>query len=378
MPITKEEAEKTLESYRISYSKGSDKAFVPYLVLDSFLKGDLPRDDYKEVVTLVQKLSDKVFNILQTRHSVKGNLENKKNLKVCHYTKYEHLENMLKDKEARYLRMYNVRYCNDPTEGNYFFDQADEKSALYYFKQQRASIKSSQEPLVSTYILSLCSTSEKKEKEDNLNLWNLHGHNGHGVCLKFEIPTKDLGDSTIKQSHTSEILSSPIDLVEKSRRDEKIVVYDIIYKDGKNNQKEYEATVNDLEKELAEIKKFVEDQNNDNYKRVVCQIVLAVLGSLPYLYKDEFYEYEKECRIIRHFLPEDKKLEHDERYKPPRLYYETQLGLLEVHDEKNPCTIILGYAIEDKEGTRDYLAHQLRKIAEDKPIPAITFSRLRY
>ena len=63
MPITKEEAEKTLESYRISY-KGSDKAFVPYLVLDSFLKGDLPRDDYKEAVKLVQKLSDKVFNIL--------------------------------------------------------------------------------------------------------------------------------------------------------------------------------------------------------------------------------------------------------------------------------------------------------------------------
>ena len=377
MPITKEEAEKTLESYRISYSKGSDKAFVPYLVLDSFLKGDLPRDDYKEAVKLVQKLSDKVFNILQTRHSVKGNLENKKNLKVCHYTQYECLENMLKDKKAKYLRMYNVRYCNDPTEGNYFFDQADENSALDYFAQQRASIKSSQRPLVSTYILSLCSTSEKKEKEDNLNLWNLHGDHGKGVCLKFEIPTKDLGDSTIKQSHTSEILSSPINLVEKSRIDEKMVVYDIIYKDGKNNQTEYEATVNDLEKELAEIKKFVEGKGDD-YKHVVSQIVLAVLGSLPYLYKDEFYEYEQECRIIRHFLPEDKKLEHDKSYNPPRLYYETQLGLLKTHDGKNPCTIILGYAIGDKEGTRDYLAHQLRKIAEDNPIPAITFSRLRY
>ena len=78
------------------------------------------------------------------------------------------------------------------------------------------------------------------------------------------------------------------------------------------------------------------------------------------------------------FFPENKKLKSDKRYAPPRLYYETQLGLLEAHDEKNPCTIILGYAIEDKEGTRDYLAHQLRKIAEDNPIPAITFSRLRY
>ena len=75
------------------------------------------------------------------------------------------------------------------------------------------------------------------------------------------------------------------------------------------------------------------------------KIVWSVLGSLPYLYKDEFYSYEKECRIIRHFLPKDKELKSDERHDPPRLYYETQLGLLENHDGKNPCTIILGYAI---------------------------------
>ena len=37
-------------------------------------------------------------------------------------------------------------------------------------------------------------------------------------------------------------------------------------------------------------------------KDVVKKIVWSVLGSLPYLYKDEFYEYEQECRIIRHFL----------------------------------------------------------------------------
>ena len=345
--------------------------------MNSFHEERLPLDDCNEVIVHVGGLHRKVLEILQTRHNVKENLGKKGNLKVCHYTKYEHLENMLKDKEASYLRMYNVRYCNDPTEGNYFFDQADKNSALYYFAQQRASIKSSREPLVSTYILSLCSTSEKEDKEDNLNLWNLHSHNGQGVCLKFEIPTKALGKIDISQSHTADLASYKINLAEKKKHDEKMVVYDIIYKDGKNNQKEYEETVKDLNEELEKIQKFVEGKNDD-YKLVVSQIVLAVLGSLPYLYKDEFYEYEQECRIIRHFLPEDKKLEHDKSYNPPRLYYETQLGLLENHDGKNPCSITLGYAMKDKEGTRDYLVHQLHKIAEGKPIPAITFSRLRY
>ena len=377
MPITKKNAEKALESYRDSYRNGKDEAFVPYLVLDSFLKSNLPIDGCDKVIDFVQQLSAEVFDILQTRHSVK------KNLKVCHYTQYDHLKNMLEDKEKSRLRMYNVRYCNDPTEGNYFFEKAKDhfhdrpphENPFYFFAPERE-----QKPLVSTYILSLCDNTDSDKKEDNLNLWNLHGKRGKGACITFDIPKENLGSPTVEQDLKT--FRKMFD--DDTGSEATMAIYRIVYDTEEQNK-----TIEELEPQLKAIEDFVEEKFNKmnfieqllvgtNYKNVMKKIVWSVLGSLPYLYKDGFYEYEQECRIIRHFLPEDKKLKSDELYNPPRLYYETQLGLLEAHDGKNPCTIILGYAIEDKEGTRDYLVHQLHKIAEDKPIPAITFSRLRY
>ena len=37
------------------------------------------------------------------------------------------------------------------------------------------------------------------KKKDNLNLWNLHGKRGKGVCITFDIPKENLGSPTIKQ-----------------------------------------------------------------------------------------------------------------------------------------------------------------------------------
>lgn len=375
--------------HRKAYHGGFEIAFAAYLVWDSFRKENLSQDDCRKVAPLVKELNDKVLKILQEHHNVKNILEKngQEILKVCHYTKYEHLENMLKGKEKdgdkSLLRMYNVRYCNDPTEGSYFFKQAGRKTALHYFDQQRERIHSSHRPLVSTYILSLCD-NDKKEKADNLNLWNLHGKKGQGVCLTLDIPTKDLGDTKIQQFNAAEY--SPADLIsaEKNKDDDtKMAVYEIVYKGDKDEKEKekYDETVKGLEKELAAIRDFIKDKD-EKYKLVVSQIVLAVLGSLPYLYKDDFYRYDKEYRIIRNFVPGDHRLKADDRHTPPRLYYETNLGLLQNFTDgdltKSPCTIILGYDMKDKGGTRDYLEHRLREICSDQPLPAITFSRLRY
>ena len=382
--------DEALKWLRKAYSNGFENAFTNYLVLDSFIKEDLSLNDCNKVIDLVRKLNFKVLEILQKRHNVKENLGNEGSLKVCHYTKYRHLKNMLegKDKDREkggdksLLRMYNVRYCNDPTEGSYFFKQAQDGTALDYFTQQRDRIHSSQRPLVSTYILSLCDN----DKEDNLNLWNLHGDKGHGVCLTLDIPAEDLGETNIQQSHAGEYSSADLISAEKNKDDDtKMAVYEIVYKgdkDEKEKEKEkYDETVKGLEKELAAIRDFIKDKD-EKYKRVVSQIVLAVLGSLPYLYKDDFYRYDKEYRIIRNFVPGDHRLKADDRHTPPRLYYETNLGLLKKVKSggktKSPCTIILGYDMKDKGGTRDYLEHRLREICKDQPLPAITFSQLRY
>ena len=72
------------------------------------------------------------------------------------------------DGDKSLLRMYNVRYCNDPTEGNYFFDKAKEHfddrppdENPFYFLLQSVT----QKPLVSTYILSLCDNTDSNEKK---------------------------------------------------------------------------------------------------------------------------------------------------------------------------------------------------------------------
>ena len=376
--------DEALKWYRKAYDNGFEAVFTNYLVLNSFDKEGLPLDDCHEVIGHVEGLHRKVLEILQTRHNVKKNLGNEGNLKVCHYTKYRHLKNMLEGKDQdeekggdkSLLRMYNVRYCNDPTEGSYFFRQAKDGTALHHFAKERDKIHSSQRPLVSTYILSLCDN----DKEDNLNLWNLHGDKGHGVCLTLDIPAEDLGETNIQQSHAGEYSSADLISAEKNKDDTKMAVYEIVYTDEKGKEK-YDETVKGLEKELAAIRDFIKDKDEE-YRSMVSQIVLAVLGSLPYLYKDDFYRYDKEYRIIRNFVPGDDRLKADDRHTPPRLYFETNLGLLQNFTDgdatKNPCTIILGYDMKDKGGTRDYLEHRLREICKDKPLPAITFSKLRY
>lgn len=376
MPIDKNILEKSLKNFRNVYNKGFDKAFVPYLVCDSFLEDNLPPDDCREVEGLVEQLHEKVLEILQTRHNVKSILKanGQEVLKVCHYTKYKCLKNMLQGKNESHLRMYNVRYCHDPTEGNYFFGKANPNSSLDYFAQQRKEhIQLSETPLASTYILSLCNiTSKDEEKQELPNLWSVHGDGARGVCLTFDIPTTSLSDPSTQQSHTAPFFPNPIFTMRKTI-DESMTVYRMIYEKSERDQ-----TIAALEKELKAIMAFI--KSNTRYKKIVVRLVFAVLGLLPYLYKDESYAYEGECRIIRNFIPDDDRLKTDDN---DHLYWQTPLGLLQevtiAGKRKNQSTIILGYGMGDNAGARDYIKNRLRRISkEDQLLPSVVFSRLRY
>ena len=365
--------QKALKYYYTLYSDGFDEFFVPYLVLDSFLRENLPLDDFYEVIDLVDELNVKVLEILQTRHNVKNKLKAGKTLKVCHYTKYAHLKSMLQGKSESHLRMYNVRYCNDPTEGKYFFGEVNPNSSLDYFTQQRKSnIQLLENPLASTYILSLCDiTNKDEEKQEIPNLWSVHGDGARGVCLTFEILKTSLNDTSTQEAHAATIAAA--NLKTKKTIDSSMTVYRILYKKSERNQ-----TMADLEKELKAIADFIE--SNSQYKKVLVRLVLAVLGLLPYLYKDESYAYEDECRIIRNFVPDDRRLKTDDN---DRLYWQTPLGLLQEvtidGKRKNQSTIILGYGMGDNAGARDYIKNRLRHISkEDQLLPSVVFSRLRY
>ena len=356
--------DEALKWSRKAYDNGFEATFTNYLVLDSLLKEDLPRDDCLVVIDYVRGLHKKVLEILHERHNVKNTLNADATLEVCHYTKYKNLKNMLKGADESHLRMYNVRYCNDPTEGNYFFGKMNPNSSLDYFAQERKSnIQLLENPLASTYILSLCNiTNKDKAKQEIPNLWSVHGDGARGACLTFEIPTTSLSDPSTQEVSVAAIIAAKP--TTQKTNDSSVTVYRILY-----GKKERDNTITALKKELKAIEDFIKDKE---YKDVVVRLVWEVLGLLPYLYKDESYAYEDECRIIRNFIPDDKRLKTDDN---DHLYWKTPLGLLReatIDDKKqNQCTIILGYGMGDNAGARDYIKNRLRHISKSRPASAI-------
>ena len=366
--------EESFKWYHKAYRNGFEKAFIPYLVLDTFRKENLLQGDCGTVVNPLMQLNEEVLAILQKRHNVKNVLEasGQEVLKVCHYTKYEKLKNMLKGEDESYLRMYNVRYCNDLTEGKYFFGEVNPNSSLGYFSQERKSnIQLLENPLASTYILSLCDiTNQDKEKQEIPNLWSVHGDGARGVCLTFDIPATSLSDTSTQEVSAAAIAAA--NTATQKNTDSSVTVYRILY-----GKKERDDTITALKQELKAIEGFIKDKE---YKDVVVRLVWEVLGLLPYLYKDGSYAYEDECRIIRNFIPDDDRLKTDEN---DRLYWQTPLGLLQEvtidGKRKNQSTIILGYGMGDNAGARDYIKNRLRHISkEDQLLPSVVFSRLRY
>lgn len=222
---------------------------------------------------------------IEERHKIDASKE-QENILVIHYTSLSGLVSMLQDaskqNDKSKFRLYNSFHFNDPEEGNYLTH-----SLLRDYKWLGKT------DMRHAYIASFIHPDTKEEQEsmsNDLIFWRTYGQEGEGCSLSLLAPlsrllTVSYGPDSQNAKLTVKDIRAVLDLLGPLKIDNPSVL---------------EST----QKRLADI-------------------VLKPLEKIRYLYKNEAYVREKECRCVileSEIEDDDKKFEYQDRNNyPPRI-----------------------------------------------------------
>ena len=160
------------------------------------------------------------------------------------------------DGQSATLRLYDAEHLNDPDEGYYLIDQLDTLKRIgsgVEIRRPRA------------YLASFVLSPFDKEASDRLVLWNAYGDRGRGCSVSLSVPVNRLRQ----------------------------VVY------GRKGCRETISLIDDTLNRLIEM--IGSDNPSDLAQRVrkhAMDLLLKNIGSISYLYKAEYFEFENEARVI--------------------------------------------------------------------------------
>ncbi|MFK5676178.1 hypothetical protein [Ligilactobacillus sp. LYQ60] len=118
-----------------------------------------------KIVKLISDVSEyiEVSSILdEITNALKMDIRDLEDIQLCTYTKVDNLINIFKHKSLWFTEIHQL---NDPLEGRFI-----EEETLGYVNEKYNT---------NTYVSSLT------DKVDSLNMWNLYGDNGKGVCCIY-------------------------------------------------------------------------------------------------------------------------------------------------------------------------------------------------
>ena len=274
---------------------------------------------------------------------------------VIHYTSIDALvsmlENATKSEEKSSLRLYDSMHMNDPDEGNYLTRNLKEK--YDWLEYDWLWEKEEGHAYVASFILD--DQKAGKDISDDLVFWCAYGKEGEGCSLSLPIPP--ILHSQLKKvlygaegvEGTANILSPVLDSLDSLR-------------------KNYWGTDGYVWEELA---------------RVVVNTAWEFLEEFRYLYKDEAYRYENECRFVLTELTEPDireniRFEDHDPNKPPgriRHYYEPEeIDIKELLVTGSKIT--LGPCVPHADSVKYHLSTLLRRV--ERPGPKIKISQIPY
>ena len=256
--------------------------------------------------------------------------------RVVHYTSVNVLHSILQRivaGDSVSLRAYDTVHMNDSTEGLHFL-----------------RFLSSDDP----WIRDICGTESRRnhayvasfivddgEKADNLELWRTYGKEGEGCSLSFSI-------------------------------DEKLRLYRVLYTDA-----EARSTF-ELIRHAADILR--RRLTNLTGEAPLAKIIRDVVNRIRYLYKDEAYKNEKECRFVLGLddTASSVQFEYTEsRHRLPLIRHYIEPSDLNASKVLVTNTLItLGPTLPLRDNIEYFIMHALRKV--DLLGPVVALSRLPY
>ena len=245
---------------------GSNKAFIAKTLKLSGLNGESFTDTKK----LLEELLLVINAIRKKEHAVPSNVG------VAHYTDGKALESMLSFDSGtkNVLRLYNIAYVNDPTEGERLIQFKSEllgrENPLDEFfdkKRDEPIALQGQDFLIFVGSFSLVA--------DRLDLWRAYGRDGKGFCIITPIAafSKEADQALMGGAWAEEengVAASPL--------------YSVCYKND-DVKKTLLSLAKPLDKISAHMKRLSKSEASDAIRR----IVITFMSELLYLYKDAEY-----------------------------------------------------------------------------------------
>ena len=256
-------------------------------------------------------LTDLVAAILTDRHSLDTSQE-----LMVHYTSVPALFSML-DENA--LRLFDSDNLNDPNEGNFFVHNLDIPDRFGW---------ACPTSLPHAYIASFIIPSSSEPRNDYLVYWRTYGKDGIGCSIALLPPP----------SHVWKVLYG-----EEQVRSTRELVVQLL----------------DILDPLARI--------DDTLGQYLADTVWRALGCLTYLYKDEAYSYEHECRVVvshSDLQPHEVLFEYSKPETRPLVRHYYLLRALPLHDllSSSYTSITFGPAVTGVAALKRSVGLALRKL----------------
>lgn len=265
--------------------------------------------------------------------------ETNEETEICHYSRLKTLKYIIREKNQPQprLRISNIAYLNDPSEGRVLLQLLNKylKSKVInnlFADEYSEDSKLAEVPFSKVFIGSF-STAKNK-----LPMWTLYGDDSKGCCLVFDDYFFDKKNELIEIKPEGE---------EKNIPSQEITLYRVDYIDIDDFDEsdlfiEYIKRIANILDRLDEIISKYE---------FVRKWVMTLLDEIRFLFKDCDYDYENEVRVIIH--AENSEIQVDDGENElgiPKLYVDLQRKL-------NYKEIILGSKIDKPNVVAPFLLH---------------------
>lgn len=269
---------------------------------------------------------------------------------VAHYTKINSIKHLIKPSEDKNgdgrdypkLRLNNVSYMNDPTEGDVFKKLLEQKSDnielinnLYNTsgKDKREVIQGKSNTFLASF---------SKSIDTSLPMWVQYTDNGQGCCLVFKsdfFDKEDNNSTLLESTNGDNKFKTEMEKGINSNNDrESYCLYEVKYIEEKKKD-EFNLDDSDLEQLIEEIAievsallsekgekhtEFSKDKKEE--KRKIKSIIINILDQVRFLFKSKDYEHEHEVRLIK-FTNDVKYTGDAEGYRVPHVYIDMEREL---------------------------------------------------
>jgi tetratricopeptide (TPR) repeat protein len=328
-----------------------------------------------------EKDSELIFSVLKNLYPVlkeviefKDKRISKNSSNLVHYTTPDAVRNLIK--KDSHFRLSNVKYMNDPEEGEILLKNLKENKVKEIAEKHGLDREGNKKIDFGNEYPLQCFYDEIEgidfqttfigsflEQDDNLYLWRTYGRDskkeeGKGMCVSISSKFFD------KKPHiTFDSLSStdPELNINKNNNDMGFspVIYDIIYDSEECIKKIIIPFLKDIEEYLHKLKDLSRDQGG-KYKALVSTAVRAILDEVLYLVKSKNYQEEKESRILVTCGINHPKIKYNEDTGfPYKLYIEIEKPFREYIEK-----IVLGPCVDDCGRWKLYLNREGIKVKE--------------